>query len=237
MNRDQEYTLQWDVSAEYFYNKGYYSWMIEQISSYNRIVEIGCGTGYSSLALAKAGKRVICIEKNTECIKKAKELLKNNSISDEQVLILHGDIVEEKFRQSIINDFDFDVVICWNVGTVWSKEMMEYYLPHMLEYGLQPYQIMQAPESSYVELILWETLRLARAKNAAVHIIERTGATLDASTRSFYDLLKKEFNYKNMLINEIQADSISKGGRMLMSKGVPSTENIVKIYFASIHIR
>lgn len=76
MNRDQEYTLQWDVSAEYFYNKGYYSWMIEQISSYNKIVEIGCGTGYSSLALAKAGKRVVSIEKNTECIKKAKELLK-----------------------------------------------------------------------------------------------------------------------------------------------------------------
>ena len=52
MNKDQEYTLQWDVSAEYFYSKGYYAWMIEQINSYNTIVEVGCGTGYSSLALA-----------------------------------------------------------------------------------------------------------------------------------------------------------------------------------------
>ena len=234
MNRDQEYTLQWDASAEYFYNKGYYAWMIEQINSYNTIVEVGCGTGYSSLALAKAGKKVVSIEKNVECIKKAQELLKENSISEEQVLILHGDIVEEEFRNKIVNEFDFDAVICWNIGTAWSKEMMEYYLPHMFEYGLEGYQIIQAPESSYAELILWETCRLARRKNAGVHIIERAGATLDATAKRYYELLKEEFNYKKMILNEIKADSISKGGRMLSTKGIPSTDKLIEIYFASV---
>lgn len=237
MNQDKEYTLQWDVSAEYFYKKGYYAWMIEQITSYNTIIEIGCGTGYSSLALANAGKKVISIEKNLECVKKAQELLSNHSISKEQVLILHGDIVEEDFRRKIINEFDFDLVICWNVGTVWSKEMMKYYLPHMLEYGLEIDQIMQAPESSYAELILWETCRLAKEKNVAVQVVDRMSQTIDDNTKKYYELLKEEFGYKKTLFNETQADSISKGGRILSTKGIPSIEKVVKIYFISVIIK
>ena len=237
MDKDQEYTMQWDVSAEHFYNKGYYTWMIEQINCFNTVVEVGCGTGYSSLALAKAGKKVISIEKNIECIKKAEELLKNNSISEDQVLILHGDIVEDEFRRRIINEYDFDAVICWNVGTAWSRGMIEYYLPHMLEYGLERYQIVQAPESSYAELILWETCRLAREKNVAVHIIDRNSETIDYNTKRYYELLKEEFGYKNAIFNEIQADSISKGGRILLTKGIPSIEKIVKIYFTSVIIK
>ena len=170
-------------------------------------------------------------------VKKAQELLSNHSISKEQVLILHGDIVEEDFRRKIINEFDFDLVICWNVGTVWSKEMMKYYLPHMLEYGLEIDQIMQAPESSYAELILWETCRLAKEKNVAVQVVDRMSQTIDDNTKKYYELLKEEFGYKKTLFNETQADSISKGGRILSTKGIPSIEKVVKIYFISVIIK
>lgn len=236
-DREYEYSAQWDISSEYFFNKGYYSWMKDQIGDCSTLVEIGCGTGYGTLALAQAGIKVISIEKNEECIKKAKELLKVNGVSDDQVVIIHGDIVDDIFRAEITNKYDFEAVICWNIGTVWSKQMMEYYLPYMYEYGLQTYQIQQAPESSYAELILWETLRLAKEKGAAVHIVERMGIPIDYNTKLYYEQLAREFGYKNIEYKEIQAESISKGGRVLSSKGVPSMDEIIRIYFVSVLIR
>lgn len=57
------YANQWNLSAQYFYGKGYYSWMVDKLISYKTVVEIGCGTGYSTLALVEKGHRVIAIEK------------------------------------------------------------------------------------------------------------------------------------------------------------------------------
>ena len=53
----------------------------------------------------------------------------------------------------------------------------------------------------------------------------------------YYEPLKEEIGYKNAIFNEIQADSISKDGRILSTKGIPSIEKIVKIYFTSVIIK
>ena len=72
MNDEYNYALQWDNSAKYFYDNGYYDWMAERIDSYNSVLEIGCGTGYSTLALVRKGFKVIAVDKNQECLNKAK---------------------------------------------------------------------------------------------------------------------------------------------------------------------
>ena len=172
MNNAQNYANQWDVSAQFFYKKGYYSWMAQRINKFQTVVEVGCGTGYSTLALVENGHKVIAIDKNRDCIAKAKQLLLNRGIAEDSVIFVEGDIAEDSFRSRITSTFEFDVVLCWNVGSYWSKEMIEYYLPYMLEYGLNRFQIVQNPESSYSELILWETCRLAKAKQVAVHIVD-----------------------------------------------------------------
>ena len=55
MTDEELYAKQWNVSAEYFYEKGYYTWMAEKLADYNVVLEIGCGTGYRTLALIEKG--------------------------------------------------------------------------------------------------------------------------------------------------------------------------------------
>ena len=140
------------ISAQYFYNENYYTWMAEKLSGYSTVVEIGCGTGYSTLALVEKGFRVLAIDKNPVCIEEAKRLLHSKGISDDQVTFLEGDIVDRVFRENLICSYAFDIVICWNVGTYWSGKMMEFYVPYLFEYGLNAEQIKENPESSYSEL-------------------------------------------------------------------------------------
>ena len=51
MDEKLEYAEQWEVSSKYFYDKNYYNWMQTKIKDYNIILEVGCGTGYSTLSL------------------------------------------------------------------------------------------------------------------------------------------------------------------------------------------
>ena len=169
-----------------------------------------------------------------DCIAKAKQLLLNRGIAEDSVIFVEGDIAEDSFRSRITSTFEFDVVLCWNVGSYWSKEMIEYYLPYMLEYGLNRFQIVQNPESSYSELILWETCRLAKAKQVAVHIVDRGAETLNEQNDPYYKILKDEFGYKEIIYANQNALTISKGGRMLATNGVVNTENFLDIVFVSI---
>ena len=70
MDEAKEYAEQWDVSARFFYEQGYYSWMAQQIEQMHTVVEVGCGTGYSTLALVENGHNVIAIEKTTTALLK-----------------------------------------------------------------------------------------------------------------------------------------------------------------------
>ncbi len=234
MSEEKKYAEQWNVSAEYYYDKGYYSWMADKLSAYKTVLEIGCGTGYSTLALAEKGYKVISVDKNLECINQAKQLFDTKGYSQENVVFYHGDIATPETRNDLAENYDFDIVTCWNPGTYWSRAMMEFYLPHMIEYGLTPEQIMASPESSYTELILWNACRLASVKKTAVHIIDRSPITIDDNTKRYYELLKDEFNFSKALFDSLLADTISKGGRILSIKGVPHFQNIMTIYFLSI---
>lgn len=237
MRVTEEYAEQWDVSAKYFYDRGYYTWMARAIENHDIIVEIGCGTGYSTLSLIENGHRVIAIEKNKDCIEKAKRLLQSRNVDEEKIVFLEGDIAEAEFRENLISSFSFDAVVCWNVGTYWSKEMMEYYLPHMLEYGLERWQIAQNPESSYSELILWEACRLAKGKNVPVHIIDRSAEVLNETNDPYYRVLKDEFGFLEILYDNMFADSISNGGRMLSTNGNVNNNAKVNVIFLSLLMR
>lgn len=227
------YANQWNSSAQYFYEKGYYSWMVDRLISYKTVVEIGCGTGYSTLALVEKGHRVIAIEKNVDCITQAKKLLSDKGYS-EKVIFIEGDIAEDDVRNDLVNRFEFDVVICWNVGSYWNRKMIEYYLPFMLEYGLNRQQIAANPESSYSELIIWDACRLASAKGVAAHIIDRGAETITKQTDPYYYTLKNEFNFRTIEYDNKVADSISSGGRMLSTDGNVNSEDKVDIVFVSI---
>ena len=82
------YADEWNVSSQYFYKNEYYNWMADNITGHKKVLEIGCGTGYSTLALLEKGFDVIAIEKNEECIRKAEQrvLTTNGQASFESVM-------------------------------------------------------------------------------------------------------------------------------------------------------
>lgn len=90
--------------------------MSEKLNGYEIVLEIGCGTGYSTLALAEKRFKVLAVDKNTNCIEKAKELLNSRGFKDNQVTFIEGDVAEDSFRK-LIGNYLFDIVIWWNVGT------------------------------------------------------------------------------------------------------------------------
>lgn len=117
MNEKLEYVEQWEVSSKYFYDKNYYNWMQTKIKDYNIILEVGCGTGYSTLSLLENGHKVIALDKNSECIEKAKILIQQNgyfvgNLSDADVLFIKADIAVEEFYSQLLGSLHFDVVIC-----------------------------------------------------------------------------------------------------------------------------
>lgn len=112
--------------------------------------------------------------------------------------------------------------------------MIRYYLPYLYEYGLNTDQIKENPESSYSELIIWETCRIARTKSVPVHIMDWGGEIITEQTDPYYALLKDEFGYSKILYDNLQADSISSGGRVLATNGTVNIDNKIDIIFVSI---
>lgn len=233
MSEELKYAEQWKLSSKYFYEKKYYSWMSETIADYDIILEIGCGTGYSTLALAEQGHKVIAVDKNYDCIRIARTLIDDNGYTD-KVVFLNGDVADCIFREKLINCYDFNAIICWNVGTYWNQEMMYYYLPYLLEYGLNQYQISVDPESSYAEFIIWMTCKMASKKGVPVQIVDRGGEIINSENDHYYHMLKKEFSFSSIKYDNIIANSISAGGRILSTHGDVHRDEKITIVFISV---
>lgn len=58
MISQEQYIDAWEHNAKQHFADGDYEWACNQISHYKTVFEIGCGAGYSTLALAK--KSIMC---------------------------------------------------------------------------------------------------------------------------------------------------------------------------------
>ena len=204
MEIQETYAKKWNINAEHFPNNNSYLWMCSKINSYKTVLEIGCGTGQSTLALLKNGHRVIAIEKNLSCIDAAKTLIGNsgykvesieNSENDFDALIINKDLLES---EDYIKQYSFDIVICLNVGSYWDRDMAKYYSIPMLRYGLTLEQIKKDPESSYAELVLWYSCRIANEYSVPIHIVDRCGEEYNSDNDPYYFMLKNEWGFSNI---------------------------------------
>lgn len=72
--RDQ-YKNEWEVESSSIDSRGHYDWMASFIKSFNLVLEIGSGTGKSTLKLLNNGHKVISIDENVTCLNEAFEFL------------------------------------------------------------------------------------------------------------------------------------------------------------------
>lgn len=122
--KKEKYSNQWEITSSEYNNKEVYSWMASFLDDDQHVIlEIGCGSGISTLHLCNKAKVVISIDDNLKCLEKAKEYLeskgikvklikresivvrnymeyeasytkiKKKSFNDEQVILIEGDIL------------------------------------------------------------------------------------------------------------------------------------------------
>ena len=238
MNEKIIYADQWEVSSKHFYDNDCYKWMTEKLNGFKTVLEIGCGTGFSTIELLRCGHKVISIDKNECCIEKAKHKVKSEGFSigdtsSNDVNFIVADIVDKDFFKTILK-LNFDIVICWNVGTYEEIDTKNYYQPFFLEYSLTEQQINSNWESSYVELIFWTACNIAANKKVPFHIIERSSEGFTNANRNYYCALGGEFKYKNMKVDQIQTSTISIGGKPLKVKNRVIKEKTIETVIISI---
>lgn len=242
MDEKKRYAEQWEESSQFFYSNNDYFWMCNQIKQYHIVLEIGCGTGQSTLALVEQGHKVISVEKNQYCLEKAQSLVRSKgytyemlegSKNDCNVIFILADICDENFSSNL-STIAFDIVVCWNVGTYWSQDMFDYYREKLLKYGLTWQQIKENPESSYGEFIQWKSCDIAKEFNLPVHFIDRGTMLIIEEDDPYFISLKDEFKYSKIKYDNKKSSSMSLGGVPLTVEQQVCFEKSIDIVLASI---
>lgn len=126
----EQYASEWEGNSTHFQRLGYYTMPLERLGKPKTVLEIGCGSGRSTLALARKGHTVIAVEINEPAARSAQDYLSRHDISTEltnafpdpgaqadrpQVTIVVGDIHAPGVLASI-PPATFDAVLCWFIG-------------------------------------------------------------------------------------------------------------------------
>lgn len=125
MSNELEYINAWTLNAKQHFEDGDYEWLCDKIRQIpfgrpiNRILEIGCGAGYSTLTFILRDFEVISIDSNAESIKATKKLIEAHDYipAEESVQLIQADIVHN-FKQirAEIEAHPVDVIVLCNPG-------------------------------------------------------------------------------------------------------------------------
>ncbi|MFL9876730.1 class I SAM-dependent methyltransferase [Paraburkholderia megapolitana] len=190
------YATQWEISSLHFFESGYYDWMANAVDGRSKVLEIGCGVGYSTLTLAQRGHSIIVIDENPICLKSTKERLEESGFSVTlhlrghvenapgeryeisygdapdgslaDALLIEGDMLNDPtLREWLTQTHEFDAVVCWLLGTHQYRGME----CHFKDYGA-------ADNFGFRILIQNSTYELADTvlrPNGILHVVDRGG--------------------------------------------------------------
>lgn len=125
MGNELEYIDAWTLNAKQHFEDGDYEWICDRIRQIpsdkpiNRILEIGCGSGYSTLTFVLRDFEVISIDSKAEAITATKNLIEAHEYipAEESVQLIHADIVHN-FKQirEEIEAHPVDLIVLCNPG-------------------------------------------------------------------------------------------------------------------------
>ncbi len=233
-----EYSEKWNSSAEFFYkNKDYY-WMVDHLCDYHTILEIGCGTGYGTLAMVEKGHKVIAIDNNPECIAKAKELIDKNGYSNDVEFILY-DVLNPQTLEDIGTRFSCDAICCWNPGQAWNEDKLTNYLKYkeiLSYYTYSMNEFWEAPTNCYVMIIFLICSECAKKIGVPFHIIDR-GDPSKPENQDYYRGIQNEFGFINIYFDKRNTKSLSSQGVPLGLGDEANNQNIIDIYLMSVLLK
>ena len=106
-----EFLGYWETEGAAYVRHGDYDWMASLVPG-KRVLEIGCGLGFGTQALAARGLAVLALDTLDECLAASQQRTEGQGVS-----FLLADVGElsDVQRQSI-TDFAPDCVVCWLMG-------------------------------------------------------------------------------------------------------------------------
>ena len=108
-----EFLDYWHQEGEAYVRAGDYEWMAALVPG-QRVLEIGCGLGFGSVALVARGLDVLAIDSLPECLDATRERLSGEAA---KVKLLQADVgALEAGQMTAIVEFSPDVVVCWLMG-------------------------------------------------------------------------------------------------------------------------
>ena len=142
----KKYIKEWGITSTFFQDEEYYQWMASKVTGFHYILEVGCGVGWSTLALLQAGHKVVSIDENPVCLSETRKLLEEQGFSvvcvergeispkgennysikykniktqgDPDALLIEGDALGDNGLKRWLESIErFDAVICWLLGT------------------------------------------------------------------------------------------------------------------------
>lgn len=156
----------WQREGEATERRGDYDWMASLIPG-NRVLEIGCGPGYSTKALANRGLSVLSVDALPECLAAAKAGL--GTTSNVEFLATDMDALDETAKLAIAA-FQPDAVACWLMGAPADRT------------GASADRVGQSAVVAYRERLHRRVAELATALPGvkAVHLVDRTAIAWQA---------------------------------------------------------
>ena len=140
------YEDEWNYTSEFYHENGYYDILSNRFENGLRILEIGCGAGYSTISLSKKAKNLISIDENSYCINSTfkrlselkidasknirGEISADNNLSSykmnyennfnnkiHKVNCIEGDVLlDNELLDFLKSGEKFDLITCWMIG-------------------------------------------------------------------------------------------------------------------------
>lgn len=197
----KKYANEWNIDARYFYENGHYLWMNGFIENSLNVLEIGCGTGFSTLSLLENGHNVISVDENIECLKKTESLLKkkgykvkvvrrehitkvtkyyydttygkiNRKAFEDQTLLIEGDIIQDdKLKKWLQDTKKIDAIICWLIGSHGARRFNSVITDMLIETP-QEYRIVTQNK-------IYELANELLTEDDTLHIVDRVRTPKD----------------------------------------------------------
>lgn len=150
----KQYLAKWTSTTRAIEQDGHYAWMSSFLTGRDRVLEIGTGTGASTLAIAKTARALVGIDENPLCVDETEELLRAAEVPvtrerrerayraspdsygitysrpqarlGDGVVLLEGDLVnDEHLIEWLRQSGPFDAIACWCIGTHGARQFNE----------------------------------------------------------------------------------------------------------------
>lgn len=238
---DYKYAHEWEQSAQHFSKQGDYDWLAKQLSEYPTVLELGCGTGQSTIALLKQNHKVIAVDKNPDCLDLAEILLYSSAISSAQksnlLQFVEADYADYGFVSSFLPQCSFDVIACWNVGTAGNANVVAEY-PEILSYfDFSQAEIQKNPSKVYGDAMTLFVCLMGKRTNTPVNIVFRSPTDITPETKVYYSNIRDKLGFSTFTIHSRKTTSLSKGGKLLSVNNQVSRNETMDLFLISVILK